>query len=196
MLKSFDVKAALQRMSQGDKSAFREIYNRYYGGIFLVGRKYLKSDELAKDLVHEVFLILLEKKNFTTINQFEFYLHVIARNKCIDYLKKLTFINKANHGFVEENGQVDQSRERAEHLHYIEDLEKQMLEAIDQLPPKRREIFVMQRIKGLSYDVIAKHFNISVETVHSQLTKGKNDLVNHLKQHLGSYIILSCLILE
>jgi RNA polymerase sigma-70 factor (ECF subfamily) len=53
---------------------------------------------------------------------------------------------------------------------------RRLLEAIAQLPARRRQAFVLNRISGLSYDEIAAHMGISRNTVISQVVAAMAEL--------------------
>ena len=56
-------------------------------------------------------------------------------------------------------------------------------EAIDALPPKRKQIFRMSREQGMTYQEIARNLGISRKTVENQMVETLKTLRNHLQQY-------------
>jgi RNA polymerase sigma-70 factor (ECF subfamily) len=63
------------------------------------------------------------------------------------------------------------------------ELETLYLTALDKLPPKRREIFILSRQQGLSYPEIAQQLNLSVKTVEAQITQALKFLRTYFRAH-------------
>jgi RNA polymerase sigma-70 factor (ECF subfamily) len=68
------------------------------------------------------------------------------------------------------------------------ELEKQIIDLINQLPEKRREIFKLNRLEGLTYKEIAEKLNISENTVDSQMRKALAYFHIEMKHYLGLII--------
>jgi RNA polymerase sigma-70 factor (ECF subfamily) len=85
-------------------------------------------------------------------------------------------------------------------IHEIEDspeeqmitteLEDKIRKAIDKLPPKRREIFILSRYHGLKYDSIAQQMGISSKTVENQMVKALKFLRGELREYLPLVILI------
>jgi RNA polymerase sigma-70 factor (ECF subfamily) len=66
----------------------------------------------------------------------------------------------------------------------FEDVEKDVLNAIQKLPPHCKEIFCSSRFDLLSYNEISEKYNISVNTVKNQISRALDTLRDHLKKYL------------
>ena len=78
---TFDETEVLRLLSQGDEMAFRKVYDRYWKSVYKAALRYLQSDELAKDVVQEVFSAFWYRRTeFTEIRNIESYLVVMAKN--------------------------------------------------------------------------------------------------------------------
>lgn len=186
MTSSYDEREALRLMAAGDQRGFTAIYDRYFGGVFRVARKFLKSDDLAMDIVQDVFLVLLEKKNFTSVEQFQFYLHVAARNKCMDYIERSASIKKASREYALIVGKVDSSQERSEFLRELEKMERLLNKAIENLPQTYRQAVIMRKLEGRSYEAIGKKLNIPESKVQGVLKKAVRHITKELQHNLTS----------
>ena len=65
---------------------------------------------------------------------------------------------------------------------------------IEQLPPQRKTIFTMSRMRGLTNKEIAEQLNVSTSTVENHINKALKSLKHHLYQHdvdmLGLLIVM------
>ena len=68
-------------------------------------------------------------------------------------------------------------------------LKKKIQYAIDQLPEKCRNIFVLSRYGGLTYAEIAEDLEISVKTVENQMSIALKKLKESLSEELKEYRI-------
>ncbi len=68
----------------------------------------------------------------------------------------------------------------------IHELKGQIDEAIEKLPNRCRQVFVLIRIEGLSYKKAAEKLKISPKTVENQLAIAVKKLVKELKGYLSS----------
>jgi RNA polymerase sigma-70 factor (ECF subfamily) len=80
----------LESMAMGDKEAFRKIYNRYWRSIYLAAHRFLKSPELAKEVVAEVFSALwVQRSQFADIKQLRNFLTTTSRDHTYKSLRKI-----------------------------------------------------------------------------------------------------------
>jgi RNA polymerase sigma-70 factor (ECF subfamily) len=68
------------------------------------------------------------------------------------------------------------------------ELQELIHEAVDQLPEKRKEIYLLTREEGLSHKEIAAKLNISVQTVKNQVTVAVKSIQEHILKTRGVYI--------
>lgn len=137
----------------------------------------------AEDIVHDIFVKIWNYDSFMIIDQsMGNYLFRSVQNACWDYLKRQTvrddYISKTIAWLKEEeltykNNPVDQIIDKEQ----IETVYK----AIDQLPEKCREIFLLSYMEEKKNAEIAYMLNISVRTVETQIYKALKSLRNTLK---------------
>ena len=154
-------------LNNGDLCAFNELFDRYAKRLYHFSMGYLKSTADAEEIVQDVFLKIWDNRTeLSTQKSFESYLFAIARNGILNTIRKLkserAYLNyvKINPG---KNVLLD------EELNFNE-LEKAYHEAIEQLSPRRKEIYLLSKECFLSNAEIAMKMNISVKTVENQMT--------------------------
>lgn len=130
---------------------------------------YVKSSQIAEELVSDVFFALWEnRKQLVEITNFDAYIYRIAKFRVLKYLrddKTLTVdldeVPIELFAFTETTPEDDYiSRELIDALN----------EAIEQLPTKSKLAFKLVREDGMKYKDAAEHLGISVKTLEAQLT--------------------------
>lgn len=124
--------------------------------------KRLRSGDDASDVVHDAFARILASDKRQGLRQPEAFLNRIVRNLMIDRSRRLS--NKATHVPIDE---VDApiSRETQEDAIELEQMRRRYRAAVDGLPPRTREVFLLHRVEGVGYKDIATRLGISIRTV-------------------------------
>ncbi|HEY9560441.1 MAG TPA: RNA polymerase sigma-70 factor [Anseongella sp.] len=155
-------------LREGDHAAFTEIYDRYWGILYLHAWKMLRDETVAKDVVQEIFISLWIKSEVLKVtDSLNAYLFKAVRNKVLNLIRN----NKVRTDYTGLFSlYIEKHRNTTlEHLH-----EKELLEAIEEgirsLPEKMRQVFELSRKEYLSHRQIAKQLNISEKTVKRQVS--------------------------
>lgn len=129
----------------------------------------MKDDQLAQDAVQEVFFNLWKNRAKVEVTDgIKSYLFTSTKNKVLEYLRREKMMEEhADKVRINELMRYD-IEEEAEKYVRIEKIHA----AINELPPKCREIFKLSKMNGLSYIEIADHLNISPKTVENQIIRG------------------------
>ncbi len=140
---------------------FSELYLTYYSKLVRFAKEFVILEEDAENITQDVFTILWEKRDFIGhIDNMNAYLFRLVRNKCLDYLKHKMFEQK----YVE-SVQTSYEADVAED----NDTEILIRAAINSLPKRCRDIFLLSRVEGLKYREISEQLGISVNTVECQM---------------------------
>jgi len=189
--KPYDEKQVLELLSTGSQTAFVQLYDQYRPFIYNTSLKLVKSHELAKEVLQEVFMDVWNRRE--TINRvvsIKSYLYGMTRNIVFDHLKE-----KANMLAI--------SREFAYGMKHENSTEKAMLdkqyeellnEAVNQLPPQQKLVFRLAKVEGLSHEAIAKQLSLSRLTVKAHMKQALQSIRLRLEGHLGSYAFLAVII--
>lgn len=184
-------KEIVEQFILGNEMAFELIFHRTKGKLKGFLLKVLPKSEDEESILQEIYLKFWStRKLIQPDKNFEAYLFTIARNLVIDVMRKRLQKQK----YLEElylqlaEGQKNSLDTNAA-VEYSE-LEKKLFGLIDKLPEKRREIFVLSRIDGLTYKEIAGKLNISENTVDSQMRKALAFLNTEIKHFLSLALLL------
>lgn len=167
----------------GDRTAFEEIYKRYFGVIYAFARKMLHDDEQAEDMTQEIFMSLYEKSDVLNISSLKAYLYQSARYSIIDYCRK----QKTKFNYLEGLREFYAQGEWSTDEKVIEsELQRQIEKEIQALPPKMRALFEMSRKEYLSNKEIAARAGLTEGTVRVQI----HHAITKLRSKLTAFVLL------
>jgi RNA polymerase sigma-70 factor (family 1) len=177
----YNEKDIITHLALGDVNAFRLVFNRYRNEIFTYCYKVTKSKEPAEEIVHDVFLIMWQKREQLDISlPVKPYLYKITQNLAFNFLKKAANEQKLKQAVFYFQDLHDNQPERD--INY-KDTKNLLAEAISQLPAERKRIFKMSRYQGLNHDEIATQLDISKNTVKDQMFKALRSIKQYLELH-------------
>jgi len=158
-----------QNTGQFSKEEFEKLFRDYFKPLVAFAKKYTSDIDAAKEIVHDVFVNLWNKREQIDIQKsVKSYIYTSAYNRSLNYLrdqKKFDF-NQSVESSMENNF----SWSFEENMDAIE-LEEKINKTIDNLPEKCRQVFMLSRFEGLKYHEIADKLGISVKTVEGQISK-------------------------
>lgn len=182
-----DEGAYLHRLINADREAFTFMYNTYSAGLYQKIHRMVKISEICDELLQDIFLkVWLNKHTIDPQRPFKPWLYTIAQNTIYDYYRKLAQDKKMQdhliHTFAAFYNQTED---------YIYNKERTVVlnEAIEQLPPQRREIFRLCKLEEKSYKEVAEQMNISVSTVSNQLVHATKAVKTHVFLHSKDFLV-------
>ena len=137
---------------------------------------------MAREITQEVFINLWEKRESIDLSKpVKTYLSTSVRNKCLNYLRDNKKFNKE---ILDLEGLLtDKIYMQPDRLVESEIIEKISI-AIEDLPVRCREIFILSRQENLKYQEIADRLEISVKTVETQMSKA----LQHMRIRLAEFL--------
>ncbi|KAA0993446.1 RNA polymerase sigma factor [Dyadobacter aurulentus] len=182
-------KLLIERLREGDHLAFRNIYDKYADALLKRLLRLTKAGPVAEDLLQETFVKLWEKRQ--TIDpelSIKPWLYKVAENLVFQFYRELARDKRLQQ-------QVSDWYMKEELVAFEEAIfsrEKQNLvqKAIQQLPPKRRQVFNLCKLQGQSYEEAAIILGISPSTVSNHLIKANASVRLYLSQHKDSIFSL------
>lgn len=140
---------------------FEAYFRRLYLPLGMYALRIVDDADVAEDMVQDAFLNTWERlEGGLEISNFKAFMYRSVRDECLSYLSSLK--EKVGEEFIPEAGEeeIDTSFRDA-----------RIWKAIDELPEKCREIFLMSKRDGYSNEEIADELGISIKTVKNQMTK-------------------------
>ena len=177
----YNEKEVLELLAKGSSQGFAHLFERYRPRIYSVAMRFLKSTELADEVVQDVFVKIWKgREGLVRIHNFEAYLFTMTRNLIFDGLKRLA---------EEAEAKKDLARsvpyaEGADHSMIEKQYEELLQEAVDLLPPKQRQVFRLAKVEGLSHQAIAEQLQISKLTVKTHMAKALQTIRQNLQHHI------------
>lgn len=173
----------IQHILQGDTDSFRLIVERYHIPVIRFVRNMIYDNQVCEDIAQDVFLTAYKKlSSFDPYySQFSTWLFVIARNKSINVLRKKKPLSMDE---VPEKLNTEEPSDKLDKSEFFEKLDK----ALDSLPLKQKEAFILAEFENLSYERIAEIQGTRIGTIRSRINRAKNNLKSALKDFKG-YIL-------
>lgn len=171
----------LARLRGGDHSAFDELFRQWYEPVVRTANRILHESGVAEELAQDVFLELWRRREtLPDGSSVPGYLLQAVRNRALNHLRHLQ-VQKKSQVFVEA---LSEPAEHADADVHTGDLERAIRTAIDELPPRTREVFLMSRERNLKYGEIAEQLGISVKAVEANMSRALRQLREKLAPHL------------
>lgn len=140
---------------------FDTLFRGLYLPLGMYALRIVDDAESAEDLVEEAFVKAWQVvESGREIDNFKGYMYRSVRNECISFLR-----NRKEQVGLEFVPEVD------EETVDTSERDAKIWEAIDKLPERCREVFLMSKRDGLTNEEIAEELNISIKTVKNQMTK-------------------------
>lgn len=190
----FNVILLLEELKQGNESAFNELYHRYSKILLSNIRNLVKNNEIAKELLQNLFLKIWEKRESIDTNKsFRSFLFTIAQNMVYDYFRKVALDKKAMVKLMTTAVEF--------YSHTEEDLElkessRMFNDAIETLPPQRKRVYLLSKVEGKSHSEISKILNISISTVNNHMVKANHEIRSYLIRHGNVALIIAGLVTQ
>lgn len=168
-------------------TAFEQFYITWYSRAKFFAQEYVVSESEAENIVQDVFLHLYERRELLdAYTNLTAYLLTAVKNKCLDYLRKRVSEQEA---ISEMQSEFEMSlRMKYDSLEILNtnfpdegNIEELLEQALQKLPERCREIFIMNKLEGKKQQQIAEELQISVNTVESQMAIAYRKLREELK---------------
>ncbi len=170
----------IREFKNGDTKAFEKIFESYHKRLYGFVFTFTHSREDSEEIVQNTFFQLWKnRKNIREEYSFEAYLFRIARNAFLNHNRK-----QINRKVFERHFEIyaDLSNESTDEYILFNETKQIVESLINSMPPKRREIFILQKIDGLTRKEISKKLNLSIVTVDSHLAIANKQFTDGLKK--------------
>ena len=173
-------------LKNGKSKAFDHIVDVYHHRLCIYAYSLSRDHDLSEDIVQNVYVFLwrnrLKLKDHFSIKN---YLYKSVYNEFIDQYRKQRSVTELEKRYVYS----------LDHIVEVEDdsvLEKQRIlfnNAIEKLPPKCKQAFLLSKQEGLTNLEISEHLNISVKAVEAHITKAFFNLKNIINENAKRFLL-------
>jgi RNA polymerase sigma-70 factor (ECF subfamily) len=175
--------ALLQQLADGDRDAFRTLYDLHRDKLFFFTVRLTESRQLAEDILQDVFIKVWQMRDtLKEIRSFDAWLFTLAKNQVINGLRRASMersiLANIKEATTEEADSVTQSINFRETNRFLQ-------EAINQLPPQQKKIYYLRQEQGLKNWEIAHMLNISPLTVKKHCAQAVRSIRHLIEKQAG-----------
>lgn len=180
----------LQKLRGGDREAFKELYDLYHRRLTLKLVYLLKSEELAQDVLQDIFVKIWEnRKTIDPTGNFGGLLYTMASNLAKNVFRKSIYDQLMRSEFAKND-----SYSPFEALDNASNAKTILNTALDRLTPRQREVYCLHKIEGLSYREISKLLSISESAINHHIQSANKQLREILKtDRILIALLISCI---
>lgn len=180
-----ELEELIERCKKGERSAQKELFERFQPQLMGTCLRYTKDQERAKDILQEAFIKIFSNiEKFEDTGSFEGWMRRVAVNTAIDYLRKKkndhVFLNEENSAEEHRDEQLDEEEDVIEEEEIKQAKAQEIIEALQELSPGYRAVFNLYVVENYSHKEIAEMLDINIGTSKSNLAKAKRNLKNVL----------------
>lgn len=175
---------------------FEQLYITWYSRLKFFAREYVLLEADAENIVQDVFTELYEKRELLAmpVNVIA-YLFTATKNRCINHIqRKILELETGQRMMDEYNLTLQMKFDSLEAFDLAfaseEDIEMRLKKALQSLPDRCREIFIMNKFECIKQKDIARMLNISVNTVENQMAVAYKKLREELKDYVPLLVML------
>lgn len=174
---------------EGDKDMFLALYRQYYHILLFIGLKQVRDHHVVKDAIQQQFLYLWEKRaSLQMANNVKSYLITSVLRRLSADTKR----NKRASELLAENiDGIADSQVNPEEITIIKDQQKYlrqyMVNRINSLSPRAKELIILKFYQGLSYDEIVKKTGLTRRTVYNKIHEALKTLKLNMESEKASY---------
>lgn len=177
---AYDENELFPAVASGDEQAFRQLFTYWQPFLSDHIHRLTESPELTEEIVHDVFLkIWQSRETLEEVRSFKAYLLVMSRNHALNALQKKAREAVSLQQYEKDFSVLQQDDPKKYYYSLID-------EAIDQLSPRQKEVYLLIRHQRMTYQQAAASLGIGRESVKSHL----ENAVKHISRFVKSRITL------
>lgn len=181
-----DKRQLVDGCKRGDSASVEALYRSYSGKLMGICRHYVDSQEVAEDLLHDAFIVILSSiGQLKNPDKLDAWMGVIVKNMAIDYLKE-------SRHFTHPQEDLDMEDVPDEPMYPVPPYED-LMALIDRLPEQYGKVFRLSVLEGLSHKEIGALLHIGEKSSSSNLFRARQVLQKELKRYWLALLALIAL---
>ncbi|MDH5672246.1 MAG: sigma-70 family RNA polymerase sigma factor [Myxococcales bacterium] len=188
----------VKRVQNGDRTAFRSLYERYNRRAYAVAFGVVKNEQDALDVVQEAFIkVHKHLGNFQGSSSFYTWLYRIVMNLAIDHVRKVRKVIEFDDGIRKDDAVGDGAllpriaEANPSKMVTRQELSQKIQGALDELPEYHRAVILMREVEGLSYEEMAQVLEVPKGTIMSRLFHARRKMQEHLRDYVGGELTIA-----
>jgi RNA polymerase sigma-70 factor (family 1) len=181
-------KLLLSKISSGDELSFHILFNKHRKWVYSYVLKIIKSEVLAEEILHDIFLKIWQHQGLNEIENLESFLRTVTKNLTLNVLRRTNLEVLVNSHICKN---WEEAHNETEEIISLNDSVKVLNQAIEQLTPQQKLVYNLCKNEGMKYAQVAEQLAISPLTVKTHMQHTLRYLRNYLKKynHLTLLII-------
>jgi RNA polymerase sigma-70 factor (family 1) len=163
----------LKALSLGDEDAFDAVFIEYFPKLKRFIRGFVNRDEDAENIAQNIFMTLwIRRETLINVMDLNSYLFTMSKNAAYHHFQDSMKIKSIP---IDEKFDLSEAVSLEDTV-LAEELNKLILDAVNEMPEQRKKVFMMSRIDDLPNEEIARRLNISKRTVETHISAALSQL--------------------
>lgn len=183
----YDEKALIAEIAAGDERAFKKLFDIYKERFYSVAFKMTRSDEVAEDIVQDVFMNLWKKReSLLNVDNLSSYFFTAVYRRVYHHFRKLALERK----LLLLAPTIKESVNTTDEMVLANECNELISQAINKLPPQQKLVFKLSREEGMSREDVARQMEISPNTVKNHLSDALKFIRTFLRNSSFIFLLL------
>lgn len=176
--------------------AFNKLFSDYHGLFVRFANTYIRDDIAAEDVAVEGIMYYWENRHsLASDSNIPAYILEVIKHKCLNYLRHQRVREDVEQRILDHQQRVNNLKiatlEACDPQEIFGSEAQRLIdEALEMMPEKTRQIFLMSRYENKTYGEIAEHFSLSVKSVEFHISKALKILKSKLKDYITMMLFM------
>lgn len=169
----------VHQLKKGDENAYAYLVDSFNHKLCLYANSLVNDVALSEDIVQNVFIKIWEKRNnLKSKLSIKSYLYKSVHNECINQYKRIQSVTVLERKYIEGLDRIIEDKDEDA----LEKLIALVKDAIQELPPKCKEVFLLSKKEGLTNIEISEYLNLSKNTIERHM----NIAFSRIRENVGN----------
>ncbi|WP_020601679.1 RNA polymerase sigma factor [Spirosoma spitsbergense] len=180
---------------RGDREAFSQLYELFAAGLYRYGYNLVRNRQVVEDCLHELFLHIHEKREkLGPTDNIKFYLFRALRRRLLDAIGRLNKLDSDEYLFDNAEFLIESHESKVVEDELIEGQKAVLIDELNKLPKRQKEILYLVYMKGLTYQQAAEVMGITMKSVYNTINTALTTLRAHVQASLQHRNVLLSLL--